>query len=172
MPKTNEELERNQIIKKLNRYKSNLESNRDKFLKKLIKYYEKDKSDKEDGIYTVKDGLKDITNVSYSNPYEAYLVSQIKLGEKLPDLIEEHINHLKKGDDLDHILESFEFEVYKVKKRIYKDMGEWKALIDHIPDYRLFEIEVNPKGPGDLLIKELIWIKEYEDRLHANYGMK
>jgi len=145
MPKTNEELERNQIIKKLNRYKSNLESSREKYLKKLIKYYEKDKSNKEEGFYQVKDNLKDIKNVNYSNPYEAYLVSQIKIGEKLPDLLEKHINLLEDGDDIDHTLESFEFEVYKVKKTIYRDMEEWEALIDHIPDYRLFEIEVNPK---------------------------
>ncbi|MDI6644894.1 MAG: hypothetical protein QME14_07525 [Methanobacteriaceae archaeon] len=172
MPKTTEELERIQIINKLNKYKSNLESNRKKFLIKLGKYYEKDRSDKEKGIYKVKDELKDIKNLNYSNPYEAYLVSQIKIGEKLPNLLEKHITLLEDGDDIDHTLESFEFEVYKVKKAIYRDMEEWEALIDHIPDYRLFEIEVNPKGPGDLLINELLWIKEYEKRLRENYDKK
>ncbi|GAB4317682.1 MAG: hypothetical protein Kow0019_18980 [Methanobacteriaceae archaeon] len=172
MPKTTEELERVQIIKKLKKYKSYLESNREKLIIKLSKYYEKDSLDKEKGVYTVKNGLKDIANVNYSNPYEAYLVSQIKIGEKLPALLEEHITLLEDGDDIDHALESFEFEVYKVKKSIYRDMEEWEALINHIPDYRLYEIEVNPKGPGDLLINELLWIKEYEERLHANYGKK
>ena len=164
MSKTTEKNERAHIIKKLSKYRSHLKGNREDLLLKLTKYYEKDDSEKEQGIYAVKTDLKDIKNINYSNPYETYLAAQIKISEKLPPILNEHISMLEAGNDIDKTLESFEFEVYKVKKDIYSDMNEWKSIIDHIPDYRLFEIELNPKGPGDLLINELLWIKEYEKR--------
>jgi MerR family transcriptional regulator, copper efflux regulator len=66
---------------------------------------------------------------------------------------------------LDRVIESLEYEIYKVKKDVYMDMKEWEALLKYISEDRLFEIKENPKGPGDLLIKELAWIKEYEERI-------
>ncbi|MGC9516764.1 MAG: hypothetical protein ACP5C3_03595 [Methanomicrobiales archaeon] len=157
--------ERIQIITKLSKYKSHLQNKEDELLRKLLKYYNRDDSILEKhGVYHVKKDLKNVKNVNYSNPLEAYLISQIKICEKVPPILSKYISLLENGNDIDHTLESFELEVYKIKKEIYAGMDEWKAVIDHIPDYRLFEIEINPKGPGDHLINELLWLKDYEER--------
>ena len=66
--------------------------------------------------------LKDVKNVSYENPYVAYMTTQIKMVEMLPPVIEEHIGMLNVGDDIDLVLESFELEVYSLKKDIYCDL--------------------------------------------------
>jgi bacterioferritin len=44
-------------------------------------------------------------------------------------------------------------------------MMEWEALLDHITDERITEITCNPKGYGDLILKELIWIRKFEEKL-------
>ena len=130
----------------------------------LIDYYNDDNESVE-VIKDVKIGLKDLVHVSYENPYEAYLITQIKLVETLPPVIEEHIRMLNVGDDIDLVLESFEMEVYNIKKNIYSNLKEWEVLLDHITEERINEIKCNPKGHGDLILKELYWIRKFEDKL-------
>ena len=71
---------------------------------------------------------------------------------------------LNVGDDIDAVLESFESNVYFIKKNIYSNLGEWKVLLDHIDDERISEITTNPKGYGDLILKELLWIRKCEEK--------
>ena len=71
---------------------------------------------------------------------------------------------LNVGDDIDKILESFESDVYHVKRDIYSNLREWEVLIDHIDDERISEITCNPKGYGDLLLKELIWLRKCKEK--------
>lgn len=49
-----------------------------------------------------------------------------------------------------------------VKKDVYADMGDWELLLKVLPEDRRFQIQKDPKGPGDLILKELIWIMDYE----------
>lgn len=102
--------------------------------------------------------------MSYENPTEAYLLTQIKVTEILPPVIEEHMRMLNVGDDIDLVLDSFQLEVYRVKKDIYSNLSEWEVLLNHITDERMVDIKSNPKGHGDLILKELIWIKDYEKK--------
>ena len=92
------------------------------------------------------------------------LTTQIKLAEMLPPIIEEHIQMLNVGDDIDLVLESFELEVYRLKKDIYGELREWEVLLNHVSDDRLQEIKCNPLGHGDLILKELLWIRKFEDK--------
>jgi MerR family transcriptional regulator, copper efflux regulator len=160
----NESRERVQIIEKLLTYKLSLESCGEDLEKELFNYYNDDNESVE-GIEDVTNELKDLQYVSYENQYEAYLITQIKIVETLPPVIEEHIRMLNVGDDIDLVLESFELEVYHIKKNIYSNMNEWEALLDHITEERMTEITCNPKGYGDLILKELIWIRRFEDKL-------
>jgi bacterioferritin len=156
--------ERLQIIEKMLTYKLSLEECQVDLEKELVKYY----NDDNESIKVVNDmvhGLKDLKYVSYENQYEAYLITQIKIVETLPPVIEEHIRMLNVDDDIDLVLESFELEVYHIKKSIYSNMMEWEALLDHITDERITEITCNPKGYGDLILKELIWIRKFEEKL-------
>lgn len=100
--------------------------------------------------------------ICYDNPYEAYLTAQIKVCDALIPVLEQHISFLKEDEDIDLVLESFEHSVYRVKKQSYTDVEEWEKILDFLPEDRRAEIEYNPKGHGDLLLKELIWIRNYE----------
>jgi bacterioferritin len=51
-----------------------------------------------------------------------------------------------------------------LKNRSILMLKTGRQLIDHLPEDRLEEIKNNPKGQGDLLIKELIWIRNYENK--------
>ncbi len=146
------------------KYKIFLENNYEDLVSELIIYYNKSNESTE-SINITKNGLKDLKYVSYKNPYEAYLLTQIKLTETLPPVIEDHIRMLNVGDDIDQVLESFELKVYHIKKNIYSNLTEWEVLIDHIPAERISEITCNPKGHGDLLLKELLWIRRCEEKL-------
>ncbi len=159
----NESQERVQIIEKMLKYKKYLEDSQENFIDELVNYY-KNSSDGNKAIEDPKRGLKDLKDVSYKNPYEAYLITQIKLVESLPSIIDEHIRMLNVGDDIDKILESFESDVYHVKRDIYSNLREWEVLIDHIDDERISEITCNPKGYGDLLLKELIWLRKCKEK--------
>jgi bacterioferritin len=110
------------------------------------------------------EGPKEVDYIRYDNPYEAYLNAQIRVDDALIPLLDEHIAFLEDDEDIDLVLESFEHNVYRVKKQIYTDVEDWEQLIDHLPEDRLEEIKNNPKGQGDLLIKELIWIRNYENK--------
>lgn len=138
-----------------------LEKSRDRLEVELVEYYtEKKKLEFDDG----KIEVRDIQSVSYENPTEAYLLTQIKITENLPPVIEEHMRMLNIGDDIDIVLDSFQLEVYRVKKDVYSNLREWEVLLNHITDERLVDIKSNPKGHGDLILKELIWINDYEKK--------
>ena len=136
----------------LEKYKNSLEDRKISLLEELTRYQEKSSSD---------DSYNDI----YNDPNETYLLIQIKIIKALLPLLEAHINCIERDNDLDEVVSSLEFEIYKVKKKTYAEIPEWEELLDHLPTQRLQEIGDNPRGPGDLIIKELSWIKNYEDRL-------
>jgi bacterioferritin len=73
---------------------------------------------------------------------------------------------LNVDEDIDSVLELFELKVYDIKKDIYSNLGEWELVLDHIDDERISKISSNPKGHGDLLLKELLWIRKCEEK-HA-----
>lgn len=135
----------------LEKYKDSLEDRKISLLEELTKYQEKSSAD-------------DPKNDIYNDPNKTYLFIQIKIIKALLPLLEAHINCIEMGNDLDEVVGSLEFEIYKVKKKTYAEIPEWEELLDHLPPQRLQEIEDNPRGPGDLIIKELSWIKNYEDR--------
>jgi MerR family transcriptional regulator, copper efflux regulator len=108
-----------------------------------------------------------VDNLRYDNPYEAYLTAQIQLGNALIPILDQQIALLKDGEDIDLVLESLEHSIYRVKKQTYTDVEDWEMLLDHLPEDRLEEIEKNPKGYGDLLLKELNWLRNYEARWKA-----
>ncbi|BDZ72067.1 hypothetical protein [Methanobacterium petrolearium] len=144
-----------------------LEKNRPKLVDELYSYYHQEKDDniiwRVDGSSGDKNP-KEVDYIRYDNPYEAYLNAQIRVGDALIPILEEHIAFLEYDEDIDLVLESFEHSVYQVKKQTYTDVEDWEQLIDHLSEDRLEEIKNNPKGHGDLLIKELIWIRDYENK--------
>lgn len=152
-----EDGERIKIIEQLLSYKLALEKSRPELLEELGKYYS-------DGNTNSIDGFKDLEFVSNNDPYEAYLLTQIKMAETMPMVINEHIFMLNVGDDIDEVLEDFELDVYRVKKDIYSNLKEWDTLLDHVNDERLQEITNNPKGHGDKILKELQWIRRFEEK--------
>jgi MerR family transcriptional regulator, copper efflux regulator len=156
----NESNERVQIIEKMLTYKISLENNHGDLVEDLNNYHNQINKSSDD-----LNGFKDVEPVSYEDPYETYLITQIKIVEILPPVIEEYIRKLNVGDDIDQVLESFELEVFHIKREIYSDLCEWENLLDHIPDERKSEITSNPKGHGDLILKEIIWIKKYKEKL-------
>ena len=157
----NESNERVQIIEKLLTYKISLENSLGDLEEELNKYYNQVNKSSTDDL----NGFKDIEHISYENPYEAYLITQLKIVEILPPVIEEYIHKLNVGEDIDIVLELFELDVFHIKRDIYSNLSEWEILLDHITDERISEINCNPKGHGDLILKEIIWIKKYEEKL-------
>ncbi len=147
------------IIEQLLSYKLALEKSRPELLVELGKYYSDEKIEDMD----VEGGFKDLEFVSCNDPYEAYLLTQIKIVETMPQVINEQIFLLNVGDDIDEVLEDFELEVYRVKKDIYSNLREWDTLLDHLTDERLQEITRNPKGYGDKILKEIHWIRMFEE---------
>lgn len=159
--------ERTLIIKKLTEYKLSLEEKGPQLADELYKYYHQE--EEKDPILGIEglpggEGPKKVDYIRYDNPYEAYLNAQIQLVDALIPTIEQHIAFLEDDEDIDLVLESFEHSIYRIKKQTYTDVEDWEQLLDHLPEERLEEIENNPKGHGDLLIKELIWIRNYEDK--------
>ena len=164
----NENPERVQIIEKMLTYKIHLENSFDDLINEIVNYYlnNDQKLDAERVIEDPINGLKDLNDVSYENSYEAYLITQIKLTILLPSVVEEHVRMLNVDEDIDSVLELFELKVYDIKKDIYSNLGEWELVLDHINDERISKICNNPKGYGDLLLKELLWIRKCEEK-HA-----
>ena len=149
-------------------YKIHLENSFDNTVNEIVNYYinTNQKLDADRVIEDPINGLKSLKDVSYENSYEAYLITQIKLSILLPSVIEEHIRLLNIDEDIDFVLEHFELKVYEIKKDIYSNLGEWELILDHIDDERISKICSNPKGHGDLLLKELFWIRKCEEK-HA-----
>jgi MerR family transcriptional regulator, copper efflux regulator len=135
-------------------------------MEELVKYYPNNSKSTDDtkSFDELKEGLKYLEYAGCENPYETYLITQLKIVETLPSIIKEHIMMLNVGDDIDLVLESFELEVYSVKKDIYSELTDWELLLDHMEDERISEVTYNPKGHGDLLLKELFWIRKCEDK--------
>jgi bacterioferritin len=154
------------IIEELTRYKFSLEENGPKLLEELQRYYHQDEEDAIPGIegFPKGEGPRKVDYIRYENPYEAYLNAQIQVVDALIPILEQHIAFLEDDEDIDLVLESFEHSVYRVKKQTYTDVEDWEQLLEHLPEDRLDEIINNPKGHGDLLIKELIWIRSYEHK--------
>lgn len=149
-------------------YKIHLENSFDDLINEIVNYYNNN-NQKLDADKVVEDpinGLKNLNSVSYENSYEAYLITQIKITILLPSVIEEHVRMLNVDEDIDFVLEHFELKVYDIKKDIYTNLGEWELVLDHIDDERISKISDNPKGHGDLLLKELLWIRKCEEK-HA-----
>lgn len=159
--------ERVVLIKKLTKYRLHLEKNKEDLLSELYEYYNQREtiSDSKIGLYQVEKVSDDIKPVIMDNPYEIYLLAQIKLSKLLPQVIDSHVSCLGEKKDINLVVESLEYEIYRIKKDVYFNIESWNKLLSHISNHRLAEIEKNPKGPGDLLIKELIWIRNYENRL-------
>jgi len=150
--------ERPWMIEKLKRYKTSLLDRETSLKEELSRYLDTSDLDYD------SDEFKNIEYDIYNNPSETYLLAQIKIINALPPILDKHIDCIQKGNDLDKVLDSLEFEIYKVKKRVYVNIGEWEALINHLSDHRLFEIQNNPKGHGDQIIKELCWIRDFENK--------
>ena len=157
----NESNERVQIIEKMLTYKISLENSHGDLEEELNKHYNQINKSSTDDL----NGFTDVEHISYENPYEAYLITQIKIVEILPPVIAEYIHKLNVGEDIDQVLELFEIDVFHIKRDIYSDLSEWEILLDHITEERISEIICNPKGHGDLILKEIIWIKKYEEKL-------
>ncbi|HTX61258.1 MAG TPA: hypothetical protein VMC48_03040 [Methanobacterium sp.] len=150
--------EKTWMISKLDGYKNSIIKREKSLIKELARYQEKSNPDMDLGKF------KDIRYDIYNNPHETYLIAQIKITSLLPSVLDRHIFCIKKGTNLDLVLKSLELEIYKIKKKVYVNIKEWENLLNHLSDYRILEIENNPKGPGDLLIKDLLWIREYENK--------
>ncbi|KUK71911.1 MULTISPECIES: hypothetical protein [Methanobacterium] len=160
---TKDQEDRAEIIVKLTRYKLVLEEERPRLIEQLFKYYHQEEGEGNPReMEDLVDGPKKVKYINYDNPYEAYISAQIHLDQAMVPILEQHIAFLEEGEDVDLVLESMEHSIYRVKKQTYTDVQEWEQLLHHLPADRLEEIENNPKGPGDLLLKELIWIQNYE----------
>jgi hypothetical protein len=85
----NEDRERIKIIEQLLSYKLGLEKSKPELLEALAEYY----SDKKESnnVLGINNGLKDLEFLSYDNAYEAYILTQIKIVESLPSVINDHI---------------------------------------------------------------------------------
>jgi MerR family transcriptional regulator, copper efflux regulator len=149
------------IIEQLLSYKLALEKSRPELLKELGNYYSSENKGIDPNFI---DGFKELEFMSFNDACEAYILTQIRVVDTMPMVINEHIFRLNVGDDIDEVLESFEIEVYGVKKDIYKNLSEWEDLLDHVTDDRLQEIAKNPKGHGDKILKELCWIRRFEEK--------
>ena len=151
-------------------YKIHLENSFEHLIDEIVNYYQNNDQRLEANrvIDDPVNGLKNLKDVGYENSYEAYLITQIKLTILLPNIIEEHVKLLNVGDDIDSILELFELKVYDIKKDVYSNLGEWETVLDHIDDERISKITCNPKGHGDLLLKELLWIRKCEEKRIRN----
>jgi len=161
--------ERADIIKNLSRYKFSLAEELPELLDELSAYYHPKEGENANHSHR---GLRVIESIRYDNPYEAYLTAQIQLGDALIPILDQHIALIKDGTDLDLVLESLEHYIYRVKKQTYTDIDDWKILLEHLPKDRLEKIEKNPKGYGDLLLKELNWLRKYEARWKGKGSFK
>jgi len=157
--------EREKIIKNLSKYKLSLEDEVSELLKELSGYsYPK----YEGNANQSHSGFREVEHIRYDNPYKTYLISQVQLANDLIPILNQHIASLKDGEGLDLVIESLEFNIYKIKKQIYTDVEEWQRLLYYLSEERLCVIEENPKGYGDLILIELNWLRKYEKRMKKN----
>jgi bacterioferritin len=154
------EKERAHILKKFKKYRKSLKASEAELLEKLQNFH-KYKST----VKSLKNSENDLNPLNPDDAGEVYIISQLKVARAMPEVLDQHINLLEEGEDLDRVLVSFEYNVYRVKKEVYSDMGDWELLLKVLPDDRRFQIQKDPKGPGDLILKELMWLKDYEKGL-------
>jgi bacterioferritin len=155
------ENERTQTLKKFRKYRKSLKASEAELIEKLQNFHKS----KDDRVKTLKNSENDLKPLNPDDAGEIYIISQLNVARAMPKVLDQHINLLEEGEDLDRVLVSFEYNVYRVKKDVYADMGDWELLLKVLPDDRRFHIQKDPKGPGDLILKELIWIKDYEKGL-------
>jgi len=155
------EKERTHVLKKFRKYRKSLKASEAELLEKLQNFHK----DKNSNLTSLKKLENDLKPLNPDDAGEVYIISQLNVSRAIPEVLDQHINLLEEGEDLDRVLVSFEYNVYRVKKDVYSDMGDWELLLKVLPDDRRFQIQKDPKGPGDLILKELIWIKDYEKGL-------
>ena len=155
------EKERTQTLKKFRKYRKSLKASEAELLEKLQNFHKS----KNSSVTSLKNSENDLNPINPDDAGEVYVISQLKVARALPEVLDQHINLLENGEDLDRVIVSFEYHVYKVKMDVYADMGDWELLLKVLPDDRRFQIQKDPKGPGDLILKELMWIKDYEKGL-------
>lgn len=155
------EKERTQILKKFRKYRKSLKASEAELIEKLQNFHKS----KNGSVKTLKNSENDFKPLNPDDAGEVYIISQLNVARAMPEVLDQHINLLGEGEDLDRVLVSFEYNVYRVKKDVYADMGDWELLLKVLPDDRRFQIQKDPKGPGDLILKELMWIKDYEKGL-------
>lgn len=155
------EAEKERILKKFGKYRKSLKASEAELLEKLRNFHKS----KNECVKTLKNSENDLKPLNPDDAGEVYIISQIKVARAIPEVLDQHITMLEEGEDLDRVLVSFEYQVYMVKKDVYADMGDWEILLKVLPDDRRFQIQKNPKGPGDLILKEMIWIEDYEKGL-------
>lgn len=155
------EKERIQILKKFRKYRKSLKVSEAELLEKLQNFHKS----KNGNVKSLKNSENDLKPLNPDDAGEVYIISQLKVARAMPKVLDQHINLLGEGEDLDRVLVSFEYKVYRVKKEVYADMGDWKLLLKVLPEDRRFQIRKDPKGPGDLILKELMWLKDYEKGL-------
>ena len=155
------EKERTQTLKKFRKYRKSLKASEAELIEKLQNFHKS----KDGSVKTLKNSENDFKPLNPDDAGEVYIISQLNVARAMPEVLDQHINLLEEGEDLDRVLVSFEYNVYRVKKDVYADMGDWELLLKVLPDDRRFQIQKDPKGPGDLILKELMWIKDYEKGL-------
>ena len=155
------EKERTQTLKKFRKYRKSLKASEAELIEKLQNFHKS----KDGSVKTLKNSENDFKPLNPDDAGEVYIISQLNVARAMPEVLDQHINLLEEGEDLDRVLVSFEYNVYRVKKDVYADMEDWELLLKVLPDDRRFQIQKDPKGPGDLILKELMWLKDYEKGL-------
>ena len=155
------EKERTQTLKKFRKYRKSLKASEAELLEKLQNFHKS----KNGSVKSLKNSENDLKPINPDDAGEIYIISQLKVARALPEVLDQHINLLEEGEDLDRVLLSFEYNVYRVKKVVYADMGDWELLLKVLPEDRRFQIQKDPKGTGDIILKELMWVRGYEKEL-------
>ena len=162
--KMEDEKERIQVLKKFKVYRKSLKYSEAELLEKL-QNFQKDINTGEKSFNEIEENKNHLQPLNPDNAGEIYIISRIKIARAIPQVLDRHITMLEEDEDLDRILVSFEYQVYRVKKDIYGNMGDWEVLLNFIPEDKRFQIQKDPKGPVDFILKDLIWLREYEQVL-------
>jgi MerR family transcriptional regulator, copper efflux regulator len=156
-----DEEERIQVLKKFKVYRKSLKYSEAELLEKLHNF-QKDINSGEKSFNEFEEDKNHLKSLSPDDAGELYIISRIKIAKAIPQVLDRHIIMLEEDEDLDRIMVSFEYQIYRVKKDIYGNMDDWEALLNFIPEDKRFQIQKDPKGPVDFILKDLIWLMEYE----------
>ncbi|MCE7699285.1 MAG: hypothetical protein K8E24_010900 [Methanobacterium paludis] len=156
-----DEKERILVLKKFKVYRKSLKYSEAELLEKL-QNFQKNINTGEKSFKEFEEDKNHLKPLNHDDAGELYIISRIKIARAIPQVLNRHIIMLEEDEDLDRIMVSFEYQVYRVKKDIYGDMGDWEVLLNFIPEDKRFQIQKDPKGPVDFILKDLIWLREYE----------